>query len=205
MAARACGLGIVLSSLLGGGAYAADLYTKAPPVPYVDADNFWTRPYLFGDLGRTKLKEMGISLALTLGDEAVGNVSGGNRNATANAGQLWFEAKFDMEKLVGIKGGMFAFTVVDRFGDNLNSEAGIPALQLTNEVYGRGNIARLTEFYWQQKLFDDEPATIFFLRFEQELHRRPAHAAVAQTVDEMDNNRGADQRRSGDHRVRIQK
>ena len=152
--ARLCGVGVALS-LLSGGAYAADLPTKAPPVPYPSADDFWTRPYLFGDLGRTRLKEMGISLALTLGDEAVTNVSGGSRNASANAGQLWFEAKFDMEKLAGIKGGMFAFTYVDRFGDNLNTEAGIPALQLTNEVYGRGNIARLTEFYWQQKLFDD--------------------------------------------------
>jgi porin len=148
-------VGVALSSLLSGGAHAADLLTKAPPLPYAETDNFWTRPYLFGDLGRTRLKEMGISLALTLGDEAVTNLSGGSRNTSANAGQLWFEAKFDMEKLAGIRGGMFAFTLVDRFGHNLNDEAGIPALQLTNEVFGRGNILRLTEFYWQQKLFDD--------------------------------------------------
>ncbi len=152
--ARACGVGIVLS-LLGSGAYAADLPTKAPPVPYPSADDFWTRPYLFGDLGRTWLKEQGVTLALTLGDEAVTNLSGGSRNTSANAGQLWFEAKFDMAKLAGIQGGMVGLTLVDRFGDNLNSEAGIPALQLTNEVFGRGNIVRLTEFYYQQKLFDD--------------------------------------------------
>src|ERR1700754_4911795 len=78
--ARACGMGIALSALLSGGAHAADLYTKAPPVPYVDADNFWTRPYLFGDLGRTQLKEQGIDLGLTLGNESVGNLSGGERN-----------------------------------------------------------------------------------------------------------------------------
>lgn len=153
--ARLCGVGVALSALWGGAAVAADLPTKAPPVPYLSADDFWTRPYLFGDLGRTWLKERGISLALTLGDEAVGNVSGGARNATANAGQLWFEAKFDMAKLAGINGGLIGLTLVDRFGDNLNSEAGIPALQLTNEVYGRGNILRLTELYYQQKLFDD--------------------------------------------------
>src|SRR5205085_10598849 len=46
-------------------------------------------------------------------------------------------------------------TLVDRFGNNLNTEAGIPALQLTNEVFGRGNILRLTELYYSQKLFDD--------------------------------------------------
>src|SRR5262249_42680156 len=138
-AARMCGVGVALSSLLGGGAYAADLLTKAPPVPYAAADDFWTRPYLFGDLGRTKLKEQGVSLALTLGDEAVTNLSGGDRHTAANAGQLWFQAKFDMAKLAGIQGGTIGVTLVDRFGKNLNTEAGIPALQLTNEVFGRGN------------------------------------------------------------------
>ncbi len=134
---------IVLSSLLSGGAHAADLLTKAPPYPYAEADDFWARPYLLGDLGRTKLKEQGISLALTLVDEAVANVSGGNKNAGANAGQVVFQAKFDMAKLAGIQGGLVGLSLVDRFGRNLNDDAGIPALQLTNEVFGRGNILRL--------------------------------------------------------------
>ncbi|WP_027579868.1 carbohydrate porin [Bradyrhizobium sp. Ai1a-2] len=155
-AARVCGVGIALSFLLSGGAHAADFSTKAPPLPYVAADDFWTRPYLFGDLGRTRLKEQGIDLGLTLGNESVGNLSGGNRNTAANAGQLWFGAKLDMEKLVGIPGGTVGVTLVQRFGDNLNSEAGIPALQLTNEVFGRGNILRLTQLYYSQKLFDDQ-------------------------------------------------
>ena len=153
--ARMCGVGIALSSLLSGGAYAADLLTKSPPVPYAAADDFWTRPYLFGDLGRTELKEQGIDLGLTLGDEAVGNVTGGSRNAAANAGQLWFGAKLDLAKLAGIQGGTVGLTLVDRFGKNLNTEADIPALQLTNEVFGRGNILRLTQLYYSQKLFDD--------------------------------------------------
>ncbi|HLG85383.1 MAG TPA: carbohydrate porin [Bradyrhizobium sp.] len=153
--ARLCGVGIALSALWCGGAHAADVFTKAPPVPYATADDFWTRPYLFGDLGRTKLKEQGISLALTLGDEAVTNLSGGSNRTAANAGQLFFQAKFDMAKLAGIQGGLIGLTLVDRFGDNLNTQAGIPALQLTNEVFGRGNILRLTELYYSQKLFDN--------------------------------------------------
>ena len=60
-----------------------------------------------------------------------------------------------MAKLAGIQGGTVGLTLVDRFGRNLNDEAGIPALQLTNEVFGRGNILRLTELYYSQKLFDD--------------------------------------------------
>ena len=90
-----------------------------------------------------------------MGDEAVGNLSGGSKNTAANAGQLWFGAKFDMGKLAGIQGGTIGLTLVDRFGKNLNTEAGIPALQLTNEVFGRGNILRLTQLYYSQKLFDD--------------------------------------------------
>ena len=84
--ARACGVGVALSSLLSGGAYAADLLTKAPPVPYAETDDFWTRPYLFGDLGRTKLKEMGIDLSLELGDEAVANATGGDNRQATQAG-----------------------------------------------------------------------------------------------------------------------
>ena len=153
--ARACGVGVALSTLLSGGAYAADLVTKAPPVPYVQTDDFWTRPYLLGDLGRTRLKEQGIDLSLQLGDEAVTNLSGGSNRVATQAGQLAFQAKFDMAKLAGIHGGLIGVTLVDRFGHNLNDDAGIPALQLTNEVFGRGNILRLTELYYSQKLFDD--------------------------------------------------
>ncbi|MBW8856198.1 MAG: carbohydrate porin, partial [Bradyrhizobium sp.] len=153
--ACACGVGIAFSSLLSGAGHAADFSTKAAPVPYAAADDFWTRRYLLGDLGRTKLKEQGIDIGLTLGDEAVGNLTGGSRNTAANAGQLWFGAKFDLAKLAGIPGGTVGLTLVDRFGKNLNTEADIPALQLTNEVFGRGNILRLTQLYYSQKLFDD--------------------------------------------------
>jgi porin len=154
--ARACGIGVALSTLLSGGAYAADFVTKAPPVPYAYVDdNFWTRPYLLGDLGRTKLKQQGIDLSLQFGDETVANATGGSNRQVTHAGQLVLQAKFDMAKLVGIQGGMIGVTLVDRFGQNLNTEAGIPALQLTNEVFGRGSITHLTELYYSQKLFDD--------------------------------------------------
>src|SRR6478752_7231805 len=130
--AGVCGVGIAFSSLFCGGVHAADFSTKAAPVPYA-ADDFWTRPYLFGDLGRTRLKEQGIDIGLTLGNESVGNLSGGSRNTAANAGQLWFGAKLDMGKLAGIPGGTVGLTLVDRFGNNL----------------------RLTQLYYSQKLFDD--------------------------------------------------
>src|SRR5436853_7924807 len=83
--ARVCGVGVALSSLLGGGVYAADLLTKAPPVPYAETANFWTRPYLLGDLGRTTLEEQRIALSLQLGDEDVTNLTGGTRRTPAQA------------------------------------------------------------------------------------------------------------------------
>ena len=46
-------------------------------------------------------------------------------------------------------------TLVSRWGRNAATDAGIPALQLLNEVYGRGNILRLEELAWNQKLLDD--------------------------------------------------
>jgi porin len=114
-----------------------------------------SRPYMFGDLGRTMLKARGIDLSLTVVDEAVTNLSGGTGSGWANAGQAAFQAKFDLAKLAGIKGGTFGITLVDRWGTNLAAEQGIPTFQLLNEVFGRGNILRLTEFYYQQKLFND--------------------------------------------------
>ncbi len=155
-AAYMCGVLVGFSCLLNNGSYAADLApvpTKAPPNYYPDAD-FWTRPYLFGDLGRTRLKEQGIDLSLTLVDEAVTNAAGGIKHNSAQAGQLALQAKFDMAKLAGIQGGMVGLTMTDRFGQNENATAQIPALLLTNEVFGRGNIVRMTEFYYDQKLFN---------------------------------------------------
>jgi porin len=149
-----CGAAVAVSYLLGNGAYAADLAVKAPPPYYYPATDFWTSPYLFGDLGRTKLKDQGIDLSLTLVDEAVTNVSGGTKTNSAQAGQVVFGAKFDLAKLAGIQGGTVGLTMVDRFGQNLNTLSGIPALQLTNEVFGRGDILRMTEFYYSQKFID---------------------------------------------------
>jgi len=45
----------------------------------------------------------------------------------------------------------------------------------------------------QDELFDDQPAAVALLRLEQELHRRPAHAPEAHAVDQVDDDRGADQ------------
>ena len=152
--AGVCGVGIAFSSLFGGGAYAADFSTKAAPVPYAEADDFWTRPYLFGDLGRTRLKEQGIDLGLTLGNESVGKF-GWKQEHRSQRRSVVVRREAGHGKTRRHPRRHVGLTLVDRFGKNLNTEADIPALQLTNEVFGRGNILRLTQLYYSQKLFDD--------------------------------------------------
>lgn len=151
--AQLCGAFAAVSCLVNVGAHAADLAVKAPSPP-PDSD-FWTRPDLFGDLGRSKLQEQGISLSLSIWEEAVGNVSGGLKNNTAQEGLLSFGAKFDMQKLAGVQGGLVGLSIAAaHYGQNLNTTAQIPALELTNELFGRGNIPRLAELYYQQTLLN---------------------------------------------------
>src|SRR5439155_5885549 len=57
----------------------------------------------------------------------------------------------------------------------------------------------------KDQLLDNQPSAVALLRLEQELHRRPLDAAVAQAVNQMDDDRRADQRGAGDHRVGVEK
>jgi porin len=140
-----------------GGSFAADLSVKdlPPPEYYISADDLWTGQYLLGDLGRARLKREGIEFTGEITNESVANTSGGDKTGGANAGQFTFGATVRTDTLAGLHGGLFGIKLVDRWGRNLNDDMGIPALQLTNEVFGRGNILRLVEFHYEQKLLND--------------------------------------------------
>ncbi len=152
--------GLVYSLCFAGcSAYAADLSLKDTTVPsyYVGGSDFWTRPALFGDWGgiKTRAADAGITLSAGMVEEALYNVSGGTRSAWGQAGQADIKAAFDMAKLAGVQGGTFVVHGVQRWGMNQAENAGIPELQLTNEVFGRGDVFRLVEMYYQQNLFND--------------------------------------------------
>ncbi len=156
----AAALGMTFAMLASGGAIAADL-GSSDGLPYRDPmidDNFLTRAQMFGDWGglRSYLKSIGIDAKLSGVNETVGNVSGGTQQKVDQASQIALGLKFDMDKIAGWKGGTFGISISDRFGHDHAADAGIPALQLDDEVFGRGNIARLVEFYYQQKLFNDQ-------------------------------------------------
>ncbi len=128
-----------------------------PVLSALPADYFATTPYLLGEWPgiRSKLGDLGIQASLTGVDEAVMNLSGGLRQNAQEAGQVALQAQFDLQKRLGLTGASILVTLVSRWGRNAAADAGIPALQLLNEVYGRGNILRLEELAWNQKLFDD--------------------------------------------------
>jgi porin len=107
---------------------------------------------LLGDLGglRPWLADRGAQLTIRYDAEAAYNASGGNRKLLREAGQLNITAKVDMETLAGLTGGTFQAAVSARQGRDLGADTGLSPLQQVQEVYGRGQTWRLTQFWYEQ-------------------------------------------------------
>jgi porin len=71
-----------------------------------------------------------------------------------NADQFAFGVTLDTDKLVGLKGGKFQITITDRNGQNLSADANLGTLMQVQEIYGRGNTFRWTQFWYQQLFFE---------------------------------------------------
>ena len=65
-----------------------------------------------------------------------------------------FSAMLDLEKLFGLKQATFKLAITDRNGDNLSSDANLQSLQQVQELYGRDQTWRWTQFWYQQKYLD---------------------------------------------------
>ena len=126
-------LALVALSPCAGFAQDLPLPALAAPAPFLAPTDaywdFWARPQLFGDWGglRPRLGALGVDVTLSGVDEAVANLSGGSQQTAQEAGQLALQAKFDLHKIIGLEGGSFLVTLVDRWGRNLAADAGIPA------------------------------------------------------------------------------
>jgi len=101
------------------------------------------------------LKDDGFEFAINYTSEDLAAVSGGSSDALVHAGQLSVNAKADMDKLVGWNGASFSVSVSHRDGDNVNVRDGIGALLGPQEIFGRGNVTRVSQFWLDQKLFGD--------------------------------------------------
>ena len=137
-------IGLVLATSLAGVAR-ADQWT----VPSV--------PWLLGDWGglRTRLYQQGVDFQFGYANEFATNTQGGVKRWAGYADQSQAGATFNLERLLGVKDAIFQVTFTERTGRNLVTDAQLNTLQLVQEVWGRGQTARLTQFWYDQHYLND--------------------------------------------------
>lgn len=111
-------------------------------------------------------RDDGIDLRASFSFEAAANVAGGMRKKITESDQLVLAATVDTERAVGLAGGTFQATITYRHGKELGAVAGLGTLQQVQEVYGRGQTWRLTQF-WYLQTFADGTADIKLGRLTQ--------------------------------------
>lgn len=108
---------------------------------------------LLGNLGgvRDDLYRAGIRVDAGIDYESALNLQGGTRQLVRGSGQFVLKGTADMNQLAGVEGGTMSFIFTNRFGRSLPIDANLGVLQQTEEVYGRGNIPRLTALSYDQQ------------------------------------------------------
>lgn len=141
--------GALLLTMQPGFAHAADAFS---------ADS----PWMLGDWGgtRSELKDEGVDFQLNYTLEAASNFAGGyNTSTTARySDQQAFGVTLDLEKLLNWQDAEFQMTITNRDGKNVSDQVADPRtgmLSSTQEVYGRGQTWRLTQFWLRKGFFDD--------------------------------------------------
>jgi len=111
---------------------------------------------LTGDWGglRTRLQSDGINFSGGYVSETASNLQGGNKTTVRYTDQFTFGMNLDLNKLLQMHDAQFQFTVTDRNGRNLSSDAQLNTLQLVQEVYGRGQTWRITQLWFEQTYFN---------------------------------------------------
>ena len=95
--------------------------------------------------------DKGIDFRIGYVSETATNVQGGDRELVRYTDQITFSTTLDLEKLLGLNQARFRMTITDRNGDNLSSAANLQSLQQVQELYGRDQTWRWTQFWYEQK------------------------------------------------------
>src|SRR5262249_53637466 len=103
---------------------------------------------------RGMLREQGIDFHIGYVSETATNVKGGDKELWRYTDQWTFATKLDLQKLFGLKHAQFNMVITDRNGRNLSDDAHLGNLQQVQELYGRGQTWRFTEFWYGQQFFD---------------------------------------------------
>lgn len=140
--------GVFLLALQPGFAQAADAFS---------ADS----PWMLGDWNglRTDLQQDGVNFNVDYTMESASNLAGGyNTSTTARYSDQWaFGVNLDLQKLLDWNDTEFQLTITNRDGQNLSDEVGDPrtgTLSSVQEVYGRGQTWRLTQFWLRKGFFN---------------------------------------------------
>ena len=99
---------------------------------------------------RAALRDAGIDLRVGYVSETATNVQGGGEELWRYTDQWTFLTKFDLQKLLGLNQAQFVLAITDRNGRSLSADANLHSLQQVQELYGRGQTWRWTEFYYDQ-------------------------------------------------------
>lgn len=146
-----CQLSAAAALVLSANAMAADAFS---------ADSKW----MTGDWGgeRTKLIEQGIDIKADYVGEMGYNAHGGyNDDKTGRySDQFGLGVALDLQKLWGWDNTQAKIQLTNRNGQNIsNDRFGDPragTLSSSQEVYGRGHMVRLTQFWIQHQMFDNK-------------------------------------------------
>ncbi len=130
----------------------ANLPTQAVPQAAATDPGLWRRPALTGDWNgaRSRLADNGVTFTINEVVDAAHNFNGGTDSETRAAGQLFLGATIDTAKAWGHPGGKLQVTVINRHGDSLANDAALNLLQPVQTIYGRGEIWRLSQFWYEQ-------------------------------------------------------
>ncbi|MDQ0652791.1 carbohydrate porin [Pseudomonas cedrina] len=146
-----CQMTAAAALVLSANAMAADAFS---------ADSKW----MTGDWGgeRTKLIEQGIDIKADYVGEMGYNAHGGYNNDKTGrySDQFGLGVALDLQKLWGWDNTQAKIQFTNRNGQNIsNDRIGDPragTLSSSMEVYGRGHMVRLTQFWIQHQMFDNK-------------------------------------------------
>jgi porin len=152
-AATSASVALVVLSLLPLVAQAAEPSVQTSPAETSAAPE----PWLFGDWAgeRLRLRDKGFDFQFGYVSEVAYNATGGDRQMVRYADQWTAGVTLDLDKLVGVPDARFQVTFTQRDGRNLSTDARLGTLQQVQEVFGRGQTARLTQFWYQQTFAGD--------------------------------------------------
>jgi porin len=147
-------MAIVFTFVLSGGAACAGERVTEAADPASVAPT--PAPWLLGDWNgeRTRLHNRGIDFQFGYTGEFAYNAAGGVENKARYADQYVAGVTLDLDRLLGIPAAQFQATITERTGRNLSDDAELGTLQQVQEVFGRGQTIRLTQFWYDQKFAD---------------------------------------------------